>query len=189
MKQDYEQKQTEYAKVREKEVETLIAFLLGHTKLSGENCLVAGCGVGAEARVLARLYKEVLAIDHDAAQVEIAKKLGGTNIVYNVADVHRWLLEYPHEPMFDLLTVFDVDTNLFLEQILESASPLLRKNGKIIVTERSANSKIYGRMLLLPLVEKIKKSMSKNFYAQLFQRSLSTEPNKDAIVLVLTKVA
>jgi SAM-dependent methyltransferase len=107
----------------------------------GGTALVAGCGPGIELPTLATGFKEVIALDINDEDLEIARAICRTQGLANVTVMQADLLEEPLAPE-SVDTVFMIDV---LEHFpdagraLESVNTMLADGGKLVVAAPTEN--------------------------------------------------
>ena len=94
-----------------------------------------GCGIGAFSMVLAKRFAEVTALNINAKQLAIARKLAAKQGITNITFVQQDIMALEMENAFDATVIYDVDAHLpDKREALRRLSRALRPGGKIIVS-------------------------------------------------------
>ncbi len=171
----------EYHQKRVEEVRELFSFLHDRVSLEGDRFLSIGCGTAPEFEFLSETFRDLVGIDQNIELVEFCKKnihIPNAKYFHKIAGVY--LEEIPDKSL-NLVFVLDIDSNVFVTEIISQLKAKLKNDGILIITERRDNSRIYNRQFIAPFIKEIKERFGEFFEISLFRR----ESEMDQIVLVL----
>lgn len=152
--------QTEY--VHERRAEKWLSFLIPHLK-KGDHVLDCGCGVGSITLDVAELVYpgEVIGVDMDEAQLEIARKSARERGIENVTFLQANVMDLPfEEERFDVIYAHTLLFHLKEHvEVLQSFYNLLKVGGLVGIADDDWGSAVSGPEH--PLADKTMKLMAK----------------------------
>lgn len=171
----------EYHNKRVQEIRSLLEFLKDKITLKGNNFLSIGCGTAPEFKFLSNNFDNLVGIDQNQELIEFCRaNIISCNATFEnkIAGVH---LEDIPDKSLDLVFILDIDSNIFITEVIEQLKNKVRRGGCILITERRDNSRIYNRQFIEPFIKEIKERFGEISDISMHRR----DSTKDSTILVL----
>ncbi|MBW3018952.1 methyltransferase domain-containing protein [Candidatus Woesearchaeota archaeon] len=178
---DYHSK---YLPKRTEQLRSLFQMLNGKISLSGNTVVSIGCGVAAEFPLLD--FSTKIGVDFNPTLILFCKQKHEGDFV---CENYMAYLDGLEDSSVDLVLALDIDTNIIPSVLIRSSLRVLKHNGSLVITERENNVNVYGRMLLLPFIEQIKKDFPLaefKFYSRM--NVVTSKDDRDNFVLTVKKI-
>jgi ubiquinone/menaquinone biosynthesis C-methylase UbiE len=121
-------------------------FLLKHVPENCENALEIGCGTGAFARLLAKRFQRVVALDLSAEMIRVARSHSSQfdNLDFQLADAMTW--NFP-ESQFDYICSIATLHHVQQRELFLKIKDALKPRGVLVVLDLVKSSTFVERML------------------------------------------
>ncbi|MEA3399310.1 MAG: class I SAM-dependent methyltransferase [Patescibacteria group bacterium] len=191
-KEEFFSRQKTILNKRKNQINSLFEKINKHISISGDKVLSLGCGTAYEIIILKENFNKVCAVDINNSIIDFCKEeyfckeYSGVDFV---CENNLIFLENQKGSSIDLILCLDMDSNIFPKQILSIAKNKLKQNSSIVFTERANNINIYGRLLLFPFIENLKKEFGKDFifYEEYSENDYIDSETRDDVVLIAKK--
>lgn len=119
--------------------------LLKHLPANCENALEIGCGTGAFARLLAKRFKHVVALDLSSQMIRVARSRSAQfdNLELQLADAMQW--DFPHSH-FDFVCSIATLHHLDQRELLVKIRDSLKPGGVLVVLDLVQSDSLIERM-------------------------------------------